>query len=52
MIPDASICGMVFMHPQASYPEIRKISKEQYEDYAERRGMDTETARRFLSHLL
>ena len=52
MIPDASICGMVFMHPQASYPEIRKISKEQYEDYAERRGMDTETARRFLGHLL
>ena len=52
MTPDASICGMVFMHPEAGYPEIRNISEGQYEAYKARRGMDEETARRFLSHLL
>ena len=52
MTPDASICGLVFMHLEAGYPEIRNISQEQYEDYIARRGMDEETARRFLSHLL
>ena len=52
MIPDSSICGLIFMHPQASYPEVRSISRKQYDAYAERRGMDHETARRFLGHLL
>ena len=52
MIPEASICGFIFMHPQAKYHEIRRISQEQYEDYARRRGMDENTARRFLGHLL
>ena len=52
MVPDASICGFIFAHPQATYPEIRRISREQYEAYARKRGMDAQTARRFLSHLL
>lgn len=52
MIPESSICGMIFLHPEASYPEIRRISQKQYEDYALRRGMSPEKARRFLGHLL
>lgn len=52
MMPEASICGFIFWHPQAKYHEIRHISREQYEDYARRRGMDEDTARRFLGHLL
>ena len=52
MTPESSICGLIFMHPEASYPDIRKISKEKYDDYASRRGMNEETARRFLGHLL
>ena len=52
MIPDASICGLIFAHPDATYPEIRRISRQQYEDYVRKRGMDQDTARRFLSHLL
>ena len=52
MTPEASICGMIFMHPEACYPEIRYISQEQYEKYRSRRNMDAETARRFLGHLL
>ena len=52
MTPEASICGMIFMHPEACYPEIRNISQEQYEKYRSRRNMDAETAKRFLGHLL
>ena len=52
MIPESCICGMIFEHPEACYPEIRRISQKQYEDYAERRGMSAEEARRFLGHLL
>ena len=52
MTPESSICGMIFIHPDASYPEIRRISEAQYEDYAHRRGMEADTARRFLGHLL
>ena len=52
MTPEASICGFIFMHPEASYPEIRSISREKYEEYAKMRGMDEDTARRFLGHLL
>ena len=52
MTPESSICGMVFMHPEATYPEIRRISQSQYDDYARRRGMSGDTARRFLGHLL
>lgn len=52
MTPEASICGFIFMHPQASYPDIRSISKEQYDRYAGLRGMSEETAGRFLGYLL
>lgn len=52
MTPESSICGMIFGHPEATYPEIRRISQKQYEDYAQRRGMSQEEAGRFLGHLL
>ena len=52
MIPDASVCGFIFFHPSACYPEIRHIGREQFEDYASRRGLDGEKARMLLGHLL
>ena len=52
MIPEASICGMIVMHPQAKYIEVRKISQKQHDEYVVRRGMDAASARRFLGHLL
>jgi 5-methyltetrahydrofolate--homocysteine methyltransferase len=52
MTPEASICGFILMHPEARYPDIRRISRKQYEEYASKRGMDDEKARRFLGHLL
>ena len=52
MIPDASICGLVFIHPDASYPEIRRASRTTIDDYAARRGMTGPDKARFLGHLL
>ena len=52
MIPEASICGLIFMHPEAKYPEIRHISQTQHDDYATRRGMDEMSARQYLGHLI
>ena len=52
MTPEASICGLIFMHHDARYPDIRRISSEQYEGYARKRGMSDDKARRFLGHLL
>ena len=52
MIPDASICGLIIMHSAASYPEIHRISRAQYEAYAKARGFSETEATRFLGHLL
>ncbi|MCR4860488.1 MAG: methionine synthase [Bacteroidales bacterium] len=52
MIPDASICGLVFAHPQASYPDIRRLSPAALDAYAARRGFSPEEQKRFLGHLL
>ena len=52
MIPDASICGMIFIHPEAVYPDIRHISRSQYDSYVSRRGMTQEEAKLFLGHML
>ena len=52
MLPDASICGFVLLHPEAGYPDIRHISREQYDSYALARGFSPDEARTFLSHLL
>ena len=52
MTPESSICGMILIHPQASYPDIRRISQKQYDDYIRRRGMNETKARSFLGHLL
>lgn len=52
MIPDATICGFIFIHPEAGYPEIRRISGEAIDSYASRRGMTEEEKRQFLGHLL
>ena len=52
MIPEASICGFVVMHPEAGYPEIRHIGREQYDRYARERGFSPDEARTYLNHLL
>lgn len=52
MIPDASICGLIFIHPEATYPEIRRVSQKAIDEYARRRGMSDSEKALFLGHLL
>ena len=52
MIPEATICGLIFIHDKASYPEIRHPSESEVLDYASRRGMNEYERTRFLGHLI
>ena len=52
MIPEASICGLIFIHPEATYPEIRRLSSSEIDEYADRRGMSDSDKARFLGHLI
>lgn len=49
MHPHASVSGLMFAHPAARYFSIGSIGEDQLADYAARRGMTTETVRRFLN---
>lgn len=49
MKPHASVCGLMFAHPASKYFAVGKIGKDQLEDYTARRGMKTETIRKFLA---
>lgn len=52
MSPDASVCGMIFIHPEAVYADIRRIGQEQFRDYCRRRGLSGAEGRLLLAHLL
>lgn len=52
MLPEASVCGWYFAHPQSKYFTIDKISKAQVEDYAARCNLSLQEAeRRLNTHL-
>jgi len=48
MLPTAAVSGFYFGHPDASYFGVARVGEDQLADYAERRGVDLETARRWL----
>lgn len=52
MIPGASVSGMYFAHPDAKYFSVGQVARDQVEDYAARKGLDLETAERFLRSVL
>ena len=52
MVPEASICGLIFVHPEACYPEIRGLQKKTAEDYARRRKMSESEMKLFLGSLI
>lgn len=52
MSPEASICGLVFVHPDACYPEIRNIHEKTAEEYARRRGMSASEINMFLGNII
>jgi len=49
MIPNASVSGLIFSHPESRYFSIGQISDEQTERYVKRRGENPEKIRKFLA---
>jgi 5-methyltetrahydrofolate--homocysteine methyltransferase len=49
MVPAASVSGLIFAHPEASYFFVGKIGKDQVSDYAKRKNLRTEEVERLLA---
>ena len=49
MFPTAAVSGYYFGNPKAKYFGVGKISEDQLNDYAKRKGVDLEFARKWLS---
>ncbi len=49
MWPPSSVSGFYYSHPESSYFNIGKISQDQLEDYAKRKGWDIKTAEKWLA---
>jgi 5-methyltetrahydrofolate--homocysteine methyltransferase len=49
MFPAAAVSGFYYSHPQARYFAVGKISKDQVEDIAQRKGMEFKAMERWLS---
>jgi 5-methyltetrahydrofolate--homocysteine methyltransferase len=52
MNPPASVCGWYFAHPKSHYFGLGKITRDQLEDYAKRKGMSISEAEKWLSPVL
>ena len=52
MYPAASVCGYYFSHPESRYFNIGRVLDDQVSDYAGRKGISNEQARKLLSPLL
>jgi 5-methyltetrahydrofolate--homocysteine methyltransferase len=52
MIPAASVSGYYFSHPRSHYFFVGKISKDQVEDYAHRKGMTVKTVEKWLAPII
>ncbi len=49
MTPAASVSGLYFSHPEAKYFPVGKVTSEQVDDLAQRKGAEPETLHRLLS---
>ena len=49
MFPTASVSGYYFANPKAKYFGIGKIAEDQLQDYAKRKNVELEFARKWLS---
>ena len=52
MYPAASVCGMYFAHPEASYYNVGTFARDQIEDYAARKDMTVAEVERWLASRL
>jgi len=48
MLPTAAVSGFYFGHPDSEYFGVARVGRDQLEEYAERRGVDLDTAERWL----
>jgi 5-methyltetrahydrofolate--homocysteine methyltransferase len=48
MLPTAAVSGFYFGHPESEYFGVSRVGEDQLADYTKRRGVDPETARRWL----
>ena len=49
MSPAASVCGYYFGHPQARYFSVDRVTRDQVEDYAKRKGRSLAEVERWLA---
>ena len=49
MYPAASVSGLYFAHPEARYFAVDRITRDQVEDYARRKGMSVAEIERWLA---
>ncbi|MGJ8649091.1 MAG: methionine synthase [Opitutaceae bacterium] len=49
MSPGSAVSGLYFGHPEAKYFQVGPMDKDQFEDYAQRKGFDLETTERWLA---
>lgn len=49
MWPPSSVSGFYYSHPQSEYFNVGKISQDQLEDYAKRKGWTLDEAKRWLA---
>ena len=49
MWPAASVSGYYFAHPESKYFGLGRIKDDQLEDYAQRKGISIETAKKWLN---
>jgi len=52
MYPTAAVSGLYFSHPQSHYFGTGKITKEQVEDYAKRKGLSVTETEKWLGPVL
>lgn len=49
MTPGASVSGLYFAHPQARYFAVDRVTRDQVEDYARRKGRSLREVERWLT---
>jgi len=52
MYPASSVCGWYFANPASKYFGVGKINEDQLKDYAQRKGMQLDEAKKWLSPIL
>jgi 5-methyltetrahydrofolate--homocysteine methyltransferase len=52
MLPAASVCGLYFAHPEARYFAVDRITRDQVESYARRKGWTVAEAEHWLAQNL